>query len=224
MKLNELNPVQLANAKQLDAELVAIGLTNPYLRAGILAVVGKESGFMPIREISWSTTPAARIRQVFGYWFTGISDAQIDVLKKDDRKFFNHVYSNHKGLGNKGGDDGYNFRGWGYNQITGRANTERIGKAIGLDLINNPESLNTPLVCAKSTAYFMRSGIVAAQIQGKCSARYGISTTKEIKDILTGAHVAHWCNAGFGITPETDPTGGWSVVKNSAESYLAICK
>lgn len=224
MKFEQLNPTQLANAKQLDYELQAIGLTNRFLRAGILAVVGKESQFMPVRELSWSTTPVARIRKVFGMWFSGTTDAEIEKLKKDDKAFFNRVYSNHKGLGNKGGDDGFNFRGWGYNQNTGRANTERIGRAIGVDLINNPQRVNEPLICALSAAYFMRSGIVAFQLAGRFATHYHISTTKEIKDVRTGAHIAHWCNAGFGITPENDPTGGWQVVSRDAESYLQLCK
>ncbi len=69
----------------------------------ILATIGVESGtFKPVRE---------------GYWLS----------PETARRVFNKDYSNRKDLGNKGGDDGYNYRGAGFIQLTGRNNWAKYG-------------------------------------------------------------------------------------------------
>jgi putative chitinase len=226
MKYHELNTIQKENAHQINLALIEIGLTNRFLRAGIIAVVAKESGLIPKAELSWSTTSAARIRQVFSSLFYGKTLQEIDALKKDDKAFFNFIYGNRPGLGNlPNTNDGYNFRGKGYNQLTGRWNYNNVGQGIGVDLINNPDLLITDNhVAAKACAFYFRSGIVSCQKTGKFLFRHKIVTTSQISTIEQGAYVAHDCNGGFNIKPENDPTGGWQVVKNSAESYLELCK
>lgn len=219
MKYQDLNPAQLANAKLIDKAVVEIGLTNAYLRAGILAVVGKESGFNMVREISYSNTPASRIREVFGNArFMGYD---IDILKKSDKDFFNVVY-NRKDLGNINPGDGWKFRGRGFNQLTGRANYTIIGKGIGIDIVTNPDLMDTPEIAAKALAYYFRSTIVNAQFSGIFTFRYGIVTTSQIKDILQGARIAHNANMGFARPPEKDPTGGYAITIATAPTYLPL--
>jgi len=48
-------------------------------------------------------------------------------------------------LGNIVDGDGYRYRGRGYVQITGRANYERLGNIIEVDLINNPDLALDPV-------------------------------------------------------------------------------
>lgn len=220
MKSSELNQTQLNNAKLIDAELIAIGLTNKFLRAGILAVVGKESRFMPVHETSYSTTSNARIRQVFG--LRTLNESQLTQLKSSDEAFFNVVYAR-KDLGNTQPGDGWKYRGRGFNQLTGRANYTNEGKAIGIDLVNNPDLLDTPQVAAKALAHFFRSQLLIGQSGSNLfKERYNISTTKEIATIEAGATIAHQCNMGWGKTPAQDPTGGYQVVLASAPTFLTI--
>ena len=56
----------------------------------------------------------------------------------------NSIYGNRAELGNRdyASGDGSKFRGNGYIQLTGRANTEQIGKDIGADLVTDPSILN----------------------------------------------------------------------------------
>ncbi|MDR3496798.1 MAG: hypothetical protein P4L82_19560 [Ancalomicrobiaceae bacterium] len=65
------------------------------------------------------------------------------------RALFNRVYGlgNAKKaseLGNSGTDDGWLYRGAGALNTTGRAAFARVGKAIGRDLVGNPELANDP--------------------------------------------------------------------------------
>ena len=50
---------------------------------------------------------------------------------EDIREYFNKKYSNRQDLGNLGGDDGYNYRGFGPIQLTGRANFKQYSELIG---------------------------------------------------------------------------------------------
>ena len=68
-----------------------------------------------------------------------LSDAQIDALKKDDVKFFNHVYGGRYG---NAANEGYKYRGRGLNQITFKGNYQLIADNTDIDAINDPDSLN----------------------------------------------------------------------------------
>lgn len=53
----------------------------------------------------------------------------------------NHVYANKNGNGDIKSGDGFKYRGRGLIQLTGKANYERVGERLGLDLIARPELL-----------------------------------------------------------------------------------
>lgn len=216
MKQN-LNELQLRNCDLINKALIEIGLTNKFLRAGILAVVEKESGFIPRHEVSYKNTPNSRIRQVFG--LSRYNDAQITELKSDEEMFFNVIYDR-KDLGNEAYGDGWKYRGRGFNQITGRANYQSVGNAIGVDLINKPELLDSPEVAAKALANFFRQSILVGQRLGLFLIRYGILTTSQISSIEKGATIAHQANMGWKKTPSQDPTGGYKETLKNAPSYL----
>lgn len=60
-----------------------------------------------------------------------------------------------KHLGNDKYNDGWNFRGRGAIQLTGRFNYRKCGKALGVDLLNNPEWLERDKrVCMEAAAWF----------------------------------------------------------------------
>lgn len=61
-----------------------------------------------------------------------------------------------KQLGNLLEGDGRRYRGRGYIQLTGRRNYERMGKALGVDLVRYPELANSPPVSAKILAAFLK--------------------------------------------------------------------
>lgn len=56
------------------------------------------------------------------------------------------AYEGRRDLGNIKKGDGVRYKGRGVIQLTGRANYQRIGDIIGVDLVNNPELAATPRV------------------------------------------------------------------------------
>ena len=69
-------------------------------------------------------------------------------------KIANKVYGGRADLGNKEDGDGFKFHGRGCIQLTGRDLYERCGKAIGVDLTNQPNLLVNPHYAALSAGWF----------------------------------------------------------------------
>jgi putative chitinase len=83
---------------------------------------------------------AARLLQVFP---THFSYAQAMALAHQPRLIADQAYGSRMG-NHAGTDDGWNFRGQGFSQLTGRDNYAALSKKSGLDLINHPEFLASP--------------------------------------------------------------------------------
>jgi putative chitinase len=67
------------------------------------------------------------------------------------------AYEGRKDLGNTEPGDGPKFKGHGPIQITGRANHDACGDALGLDLITNPRLLCEPVPGFQSAVWFWNS-------------------------------------------------------------------
>ena len=89
--------------------------------AALLGQSAHESGGFKELDESGNYSVAG-LRKTFKY-AQGKSDAHLKDLLKDKKKLFNAIYKTTNG--NNGGDDGFNFRGSGFGQVTGRENIKK---------------------------------------------------------------------------------------------------
>lgn len=177
----------------IDSNLKTYGFSRN-MRAAIMAVVAKESGFKPQWEIGYKNTSNARIRSIFG--LSELSDQQIETLKKSDYDFFSYVYGSRKPeLGNTNPGDGYKYRGSGFNQLTGKANYENMSKIIGVDIVSNPELNNTLKVASKTLGAFFYNALTSKKGIDKAKILGGKYNDL---DLLSSLKLAANVNAGLG--------------------------
>ncbi len=120
-----------------------------------LAQTGHESGqFGRLVESLYYKT-AGRLVKVWPKRFRTEADA-IPYLMNEE-KLGNFVYANRLGNGDASSGDGFNFRGRGIIQITGRSTYSAVGKAIGVDLVKHPEYLEQAAYAALSACWYWQS-------------------------------------------------------------------
>lgn len=217
--LDSLNTVQKQNAEILQQRMVAKGITNPFTQAAILAVISKESSFVPQNENLNYT--AKRITEVW----PKVPATLAATLANNAQKLGDYIYgpTMNKTLGN-GIGEGYKYRGRGYNQITGKANYQKIGSQIGADLINNPDLLNDPKIAADAAILFFTNGITSMAKLGKLS-QYNATNINDFKNEIDSVGAIYHVNAGIGSTKaklDADTTGGKAKATSRVSDLLGF--
>jgi putative chitinase len=136
-------------AQSSEAVFQRYGITTPLLVAHVMAQISHEcgAGRDVVESLNYS---AGRMMQVWPSRFPTMASAQ--PYAGNPRALANKVYNGR--MGNRiGSDDGWNFRGRGGSQTTGREGYERVKKATGIDVVAHPDYLIDPryfLACAVS--------------------------------------------------------------------------
>ena len=194
-----MNAKQKRNAFLVLDALAKSSIWSPELRIGILCVLMKESGMIPRVESSYANTSNERIRKVFGKKKLGRfheNDKNLSILKKCPSAFFNQVYANVAGNRGLGTGDGYNYRGRGFNQITGRANYTLMQRLTGYALVKKPGMLRYPECAAKCVIAFFE------RIYKKYEPLFGPPGLYVFNYEKAVLHAA-WMNAGIGKKRES---------------------
>lgn len=140
--------------QRLIDTMVENGVTDPVAQVGMLAVIGKETGFINKKEKGYNNTSNDRIRSIFSRT-RKLSDSELNNLKRDYDKFFDFVYNGR--IGNDTKNDGSEYVGRGYNQLTGKANYEKYGNKVGIDIVNNPDKMLDDEIAAEVAVKFLTS-------------------------------------------------------------------
>lgn len=98
-------------------------------------------GFKKYTESTKYTSPL-RLRQVFPRTVPTLALAR-QLVAGGAKVIANYVYGTKNGNRGRNTDDGWNYRGRGAIQITGRTNYELSSKSTGNDYLNHPELLET---------------------------------------------------------------------------------
>lgn len=138
----------------ITAAMSEFGITAPLDQAMFIAQVGHESGGFTriVENLNYS---ADGLKATFGKYFPG-DTAQLYGRTADhpanQKAIANIVYAHR--MGNIEENDGWNYRGRGLIQITGRDNYHKCGDALGIDLLLVPQLLEQDEYAARSAAWF----------------------------------------------------------------------
>jgi len=193
-----------ANIKAIIKAAKALGVTNKFAITAILAIVSKESGFVPRSEASYATTSGARIMKIFGS--KGYTAAEWDVIKKDAVRFFDLIYGGKYGNSTT---EGYKYRGRGFNQITFKGNYSQYAKETGVDIVNDPDLLNTVDVAAKCVVAYFKRNIKNAP--ASIRSQYHFTDINSFTNLNDATGAIYHANAGWGKSYSeivADSTGG----------------
>lgn len=158
------------------------GISDPKERAMFMAQMDTESGGFRSLEENLNYKPKT-LRKVFGKYFKMDDEAKAAAAGGPEA-IANKVYGGR--MGNTEAGDGYKYRGRGFVQLTGKANYEAAGKALGIDLVNNPDLAAVPAIAAQIATWYWQSkgGLADAARAGDVAA-----ATKKINGGLNGFDV-----------------------------------
>lgn len=138
--------------------LLKAGITDVKTIALALAMTKKETGNYQntVEDTRWSAPTLLK-------YFKNIPDAataqKVAAMSPPERAMY--VYGRNpkaKGLGNTKPEDGWDYRGRGFFQLTGKANYERFKKETGIDVVSNPQLVSEdPNVMAESAVRFLKN-------------------------------------------------------------------
>lgn len=136
---------------QIPDTAARFGITTPLRLAHFLAQCGHESGgFTAVREnLNYK---AAGLMKIFKKYFPN-SKIALQYERKPE-KIASLVYANRMGNGSEASGDGFNYRGRGYIQLTGKSNYSLFDKTVPEDITANPDLVATKYPLASAAFFF----------------------------------------------------------------------
>jgi len=158
-----MNSEQLAHALQMspakaeewvdaiNTTFETFGIETPEQQASFLGQTSHESaGFTALVESL--NYKAESLCKVWPKRFPSLEMAQ--PYHRNPEAIANHVYANRMGNGDEESGDGWKYRGRGLIQLTGHDNYRACGEALGVDLLDDPDLVSTPMYAALSAGWF----------------------------------------------------------------------
>ena len=128
-------------------------INTPERVAMFLAQVGVESAGLTATKENLNYK-AATLEKL---WPSHFRNVDVNDYAHNPEKIANRVYCDRMGNGDEDSGDGYKYRGRGLIQLTGKDGYEHFAKAIGMDLDEVVDYLETPEGAAMSAGWFWDS-------------------------------------------------------------------
>lgn len=130
-------------------------INSPLRVCHFLAQVAHESGnFKQVVENLNYGAPALKV--YFGKYFD--DDAHIEQYARQPEKIAGRVYANRMGNGDETSGEGWQYRGRGLIQLTGKENYQNYSNACNVDLVSNPDGLaEDPMHCVGAAGWYWDS-------------------------------------------------------------------
>ena len=213
-----LNTTQKSNIDSIIAEAKRRGITNPISIAGMLAIVSKESNFKPQDEnLNYSSE---RLQEVFG-----ISSQKANSLAHKPEAIGNAIYGGKYG---NASNEGYKYRGRGFNGLTFKNNYEKYGKLIGENLVSNPSDVNNIDVASKVLVEYNLNRFDDLKKLGKLQFYGNAQDINDFKDTKNSVMAFYHVTAGNGKSVDkiknlakNDTLGGMKKALERVDDILA---
>lgn len=132
------------------------GINTPLRLAHFLAQCGHESGGFKATQENLNYS-AKGLNGIFKKYFP--TEAAATPYARQPEKIANKVYGGRMGNGLEASGEGYKFRGRGYIQLTGKENYTAFGKAIGEDILANPDKVASTYALLSAAWFFSKNGL-----------------------------------------------------------------
>ena len=135
----------------LNETFARFDISTPLRAAMFLAQAAHESGelYRLVEILSYSAT---RLRVVWPHRFP--TEEAAAAYERNPVELGNLVYANRLGNGSTESGDGFRYRGRGIFQLTGKANYQAAGEALGLPLVERPEWAGEPPGACLTAGWF----------------------------------------------------------------------
>ena len=162
---------------QIPDVMTKFKIDTPVKLAHFLAQCGHESGgFKVVNEnLNYG---AKGLLGIFKKYFP--TEDKAKLYERKPEKIANLVYGGRMGNGPEASGDGFKFRGRGYIQLTGKDNYTAFGKAIGEDIVANPDLVATKYPLLSAAWFFSKNCL------GKCTDASDAAVTAVTKCVNGG--------------------------------------
>jgi len=153
-QLAEAAKIDIGHAEALIGAMnVAIekaDLSTPQRLAAFIAQCGHESDSFRFMEENLNYKAESLCRT----WPSHFNEENASEYAHNPEKIANRAYANRMSNGDEESGDGWNYRGRGWLQTTGKAGYEQLSDATQIDFVSNPDAVATPEGSAISAAVF----------------------------------------------------------------------
>ena len=134
-------------------------INTPKRIAAFIAQCSHESGGFTALKENLNYKPAT-LRKLFAKYFPTDALAEEYCAKPNKQEAIaNRVYASRMGNGDEASGDGFRYCGRGLIQLTGKENYTAFGKAIGEDILSNPDVVASKYALLSAAWFFSKNGL-----------------------------------------------------------------